>query len=24
LLRGRAANEAECKTETFVTRALCQ
>ena len=24
LLRGRAANDAECKTETFVTRALCQ
>jgi hypothetical protein len=24
LLRGRAPNDAECKTETFVTRALCQ
>jgi hypothetical protein len=24
LLRGRAASEAECRTETFVTRALCQ
>jgi hypothetical protein len=24
LLRGRAPNDAECRTETFVTRALCQ
>jgi hypothetical protein len=24
LLRGRAPNELECRTETFVTRALCQ
>ena len=24
LLRGRAPNDGECKTETFVTRALCQ
>ncbi len=24
LLRGRAASDAECRTETFVTRALCQ